>query len=275
MGTRVHKALSLQLSRSSLVPEFIRRLVPEALDHIVAMVEANKPFLPLVKRDLGRRTEFYLHAPEVGGSSVLLVEDLSEVGKTEQSESKIILLTDDLDEEREAHFQKIFPELRKQTTRKRFSEVGTAGLDGDSVTEKVVFSINQAHLLSDRELVQQIREMMGKFDQILIGEGNNKSVRQVIGMLLLSPLVAIFTAPFVKPFKLSRIVLTYLIPILPLILAWDGIVALFKIRAPEKILALVEKELSSGRGSEAWKWTSGKSPNNRGGFVIYLYGKRK
>lgn len=253
--------INLQISRAKWTPVFLQNLIPEFLDYIVSLVEANKPFLAIVKSHHNEKSDFYLHAPEAGGSSILLIPDLIR----EFPHSEIAVLCDNLTTHRQNHFTKIMPPLVKQITNINLSDVAKS----TNSCEKIVISINNAHLLSDAELVEQIKKMTEVFDQIIIGEGNNKSVRQVIGMLLLSPLVALFCGPFVKPLKWSRLFFTYIIPLVPIMIAWDGIVALFKIRSPEKIKILAESNLPKN-----WIWTSGKSQNNRGGFVIYLHGKK-
>lgn len=255
--------INLQVSQSHWAPDFIKEQVPEFLDYIVGMVEANKPFLPLIRSDKSKPS-FYLIAPEVGGSSVLLGKELHK----EFPENQINIITDNLPEARLQHFKQLFPDINVWGNFTRLSDV-SKGEDGAS---KVAVSINHAHLLSDGELVSQLKRMTQDFDQIVIGEGNNKSIRQVIGMLLLSPLVACVCGPLVKPFKWSRLFFTYVIPLIPFTIAWDGMVALFKIRSPESIKALVEGE---GQLQSEWTWESGKLPNNRGGFIIYLRGVRK
>jgi len=44
-------------------------------------------------------------------------------------------------------------------------------------------------------------------------------------MMVASLLLVLGSAPFIKPFRLERLVLTYLIPILPLFIVWDGVVS--------------------------------------------------
>ncbi|MBX3039953.1 MAG: hypothetical protein KF789_04505 [Bdellovibrionaceae bacterium] len=253
--------MNLQISRSKWLPASLKNLMLEFLDFIVSLVEANKPFIPLLQRQTNLKAEFFLDSPEAGGSAILLVPHLLR----DFPGCEISVLADHLSPERKAHFQNLIPELSSQV---RFIEQKDIGLRSDH-SEKFLISINQAHLFSDDELMARLKDFQTKFDQILIGEGNNKSGRQVIGMLILAPLVAIVCAPFVKPFRLLRLVFTFLIPLLPLMIAWDGIVALFKIRSPERL-----KELMTSDGTDGWTWKVGKSPNNRGGFVIFLQGIR-
>ena len=72
--------------------------------------------------------------------------------------------------------------------------------------------------------------------------------------------------PFIKPFKLSRIFYTYIIPLIPIIGTWDGVVSICRISKPDELLNLT-KELNS----DNYKWESGKKRN---GILnmIYLIG---
>lgn len=256
--------INLQISRAKWLPNFIKNLMPEFLDYIVSLVSANKPFLTLIQTSPNQKNKFYLHAPEVGGSSLLVALDLLK----EFANSEVYVLSDHLSKQRQEHFQILIPDVHNQVQSTTLKTINKSQSD----TERILLSINHAHLLSDQELVQMLRTLSENFDQIIIGEGNNKSLRQVIGMLLLSPLVALFCTPAVKPFKVSRLLLTYAIPLVPIMIAWDGMVALFKIRTPEKLQSIINSQISL---QNEWTWNTGKAPNNRGGFIIYLHGRRK
>ena len=87
-------------------------------------------------------------------------------------------------------------------------------------------------------------------------------------MLLFVPLTVILSAPFVRPFRISRLVFTYLVPILPLITSFDGAMALFKLYGLADLT-----ELTRDVGGPAYTWRSGKLDNGRGGKIVYLFGK--
>ena len=55
-----------------------------------------------------------------------------------------------------------------------------------------------------------------------------------IGLVL-----ALLSAPFIKPFRLSRLSFTYLIPLIPLCLLWDGIVSCLRVYSPVEMRDLV------------------------------------
>lgn len=86
-------------------------------------------------------------------------------------------------------------------------------------------------------------------------------------MIVFVPLSVILSAPFVKPFRIERLIFTYLIPILPIVTSIDGIIALFKLCAPKDL-----NELVSEIKAPNYTWRSGKLDNGRGGKIIYLIG---
>ncbi len=45
---------------------------------------------------------------------------------------------------------------------------------------------------------------------------------------MFSPIMVLLTAPFIKPFSIGRIVFTYLIPIVPIFILWDGVVSVLR-----------------------------------------------
>jgi len=72
-------------------------------------------------------------------------------------------------------------------------------------------------------------------------------------MIFLSPIVVIFSAPFIKPFKLSRLFFTFIIPIIPLMILWDGTVSVlrsYKVTELEDMLM----ELKNGK---SFNWEVG------------------
>lgn len=87
---------------------------------------------------------------------------------------------------------------------------------------------------------------------IMIVEATERNVGNVIKMvstLLISP----FLMPFITPFKLGRLFFTYIIPILPFFIAWDGIASVFRSYHPAEIEAMT-KTLKNG---DSFTWEIG------------------
>ena len=62
--------------------------------------------------------------------------------------------------------------------------------------------------------------------------------------------------PFVRPFRWSRLLFTYLIPLIPLLVLFDGTVSMLRIYQPDELRALV----AGVPGQESYTWDIGEAP---------------
>lgn len=74
---------------------------------------------------------------------------------------------------------------------------------------------------------------------------------------------SLFLVPMVRPFRWSRVLLTYVLPVIPLLVAWDGTVSALRAYTPEELLALA----TSVPGAEHYTWDAGGA-----GAALYLTG---
>ncbi len=98
-------------------------------------------------------------------------------------------------------------------------------------------------------------------DAVNAGEGfamtevTSRTVRAFATMFLM-PLFALVLTPRMHPFRWSRLLLTYLLPFIPFVVFWDGIVSCFRTRTPQELLALTsifpEYEWTAGYASGRW-----------------------
>ena len=124
--------------------------------------------------------------------------------------------------------------------------------------------VNGLHRLPPPEATELFRRLGSSGQPLLIVEGNNDNWWQAVGMLVFAPISAVLSAPFVRPFRFTRLLFTYLIPVLPLLIGFDGAAALFKLYSPADLDALVKRADVPG-----FVWRTGKAPNGRGGKIIY------
>jgi hypothetical protein len=73
---------------------------------------------------------------------------------------------------------------------------------------------------------------------IAIFEGQQRNTKSMIRMLL-SPLSVLLTTPFIRPFKIDRIIFTYLIPVLPLFILWDGVISVLRTYTIEELNLMI------------------------------------
>ncbi|SHN19866.1 hypothetical protein SAMN04488057_11046 [Cyclobacterium lianum] len=104
---------------------------------------------------------------------------------------------------------------------------------------------------------------------IALFEAQERSIPSIIAMLF-SPITVLLTTPFIAPFKLSRIIFTYLIPIVPICVLWDGVVSSLRTYSLQEMENLIGELQGSGR----YNWQLGKI--NSGPLkLLYLTGTSK
>lgn len=86
---------------------------------------------------------------------------------------------------------------------------------------------------------------------IAIAEATQRHVLLLLYMLF-TPLLVLLCTPFQRPFKWSRLFWTYLIPVIPFVVMFDGIVSCLRTYTPEEL-----RELIKGiEGMETYDWDS-------------------
>ncbi|HYU31759.1 MAG TPA: class I SAM-dependent methyltransferase, partial [Thermoanaerobaculia bacterium] len=80
-----------------------------------------------------------------------------------------------------------------------------------------------------------------------------------IAAILPAPLLALAAAPFISPFRWSRLFWTYVVPALPALIAWDGFVSCLRTYTPRELRALI----ASVAGADTYVWQVGEEPNPR------------
>lgn len=86
--------------------------------------------------------------------------------------------------------------------------------------------------------------------------------------MFFSPLTVLLTTPFISPFRFGRLVFTYLIPIVPLFVWWDGIVSLLRTYSVQEMKELV----SQLNQADSYTWHIGRMKSGPGA-ILYLLGE--
>jgi hypothetical protein len=109
-------------------------------------------------------------------------------------------------------------------------------------------------------------------DAVHAGEGfamtevTSRTVR-AFATILLMPLFALVLTPRMRPFRWLRLLLTYLIPLIPFVVLWDGLVSCFRTRTPQELLCLTTP-------FPEYDWTAGYA-SGRWLAPVYLIGRPK
>ncbi|RMG65437.1 MAG: hypothetical protein D6715_08540 [Calditrichaeota bacterium] len=72
-----------------------------------------------------------------------------------------------------------------------------------------------------------------------------------VALICLLPLVVWLVTPFIRPFSWQRLVWTYLLPVVPLVVWWDGLVSCFRVYSAEQLYRLARSIQAPGY---RWRW---------------------
>ena len=102
---------------------------------------------------------------------------------------------------------------------------------------------------------------------IAVFEGTQRSVVALLLMLLV-PLLVLLMTPFIRPFRWSRLLWTYLIPLIPLVGMFDGLVSCLRTYSVEEL-----RDLVSNLETNDYQWDIGSVKSKAGPIPItYLIG---
>ena len=80
---------------------------------------------------------------------------------------------------------------------------------------------------------------------IVVFEATHRSAKAVVAMLIV-PLAVLLVTPVIRPFHWWRLLFTYLIPLLPLVAWWDGVVSCLRTYRPEELRSMTASLADSG-----------------------------
>ncbi len=113
-----------------------------------------------------------------------------------------------------------------------------------------------------------LQDAIDKNAPIAIFELANRSLMSHIHSSLGAMLGLGFSTPFIKPFNILRLVFTYILPILPLLVIWDGIASNLRTYAPEEMNELIDQ--LDNKASYEWQtgFAKGAIPGSKVSYLI-------
>ncbi|MBC8006095.1 MAG: class I SAM-dependent methyltransferase [Verrucomicrobia bacterium] len=101
-----------------------------------------------------------------------------------------------------------------------------------------------------------------------IFDGGNRNGWMILAILVLHPILIFLCTPLIRPFRVSRLLFTYVIPVIPLCTVWDGIVSVLRLYKPKEMLKMaMEADIAY-----SYTWNSGMVKNKYGMGIAYLVG---
>lgn len=241
-------------------PDFLRNYGTDFLQFLSNKSGMYKPVIPLLENLLKENhTNTIVDLASGGGGGLLWIN--------KELEKKIpdlkIILTD--------YYPNIsaFEYTKKQSANFEFynQSVDARHVPGDLKGIRTQFL--SFHHFKPTDAKQILQNAVDSNAAIAIFEVQERSFASILAMLF-SPLTVLLTTPFIRPFKIGRIIFTYFIPIVPLFVLWDGIVSSIRTYSVEEMQNLV-KELTQ---TDTYIWQINRVKSGPG-VVLYLTGSPK
>lgn len=104
---------------------------------------------------------------------------------------------------------------------------------------------------------------------LFIFENTSRTCIDMIILFLNTTIGTLFFTPFIKPFRLSRLFLTYLIPIIPALITFDGIISCLRSYSKSQL-----SEMIMDLADQNYTWIINETKVGPFGRLLSLIGRR-
>jgi hypothetical protein len=240
---RIH---AFEFEDQAWFPSLIREYMTDFLSHMGGW--SKVPYLPFTERlaPVMRRTgdeRVVDLCSGGGGPAVLIARDL-----TERLERPVGVVLTDLypSPSRLEHARSVLPE---------WVELETRSVDAQQVPPDLLgfrLVCNGFHHLRPEQARACLLDAVQKRRGVAVVELASRSPLSML-QIVFGTATQLAVTPFIKPFRWSRLLLTYVLPIVPLCTLWDGIVSCLRVYDPEELRSLV-----SGLPHNDYAWECGR-----------------
>ena len=241
-------------------PDFLRNYMTDFLQYLSNKAKIYKPIVPIIKKGLNKSgTNQIIDLGSGGGGGLIWLN--SELKK--DIPGLKIVLTDyypnisafRLTKKKAINFEFIDKPIDARNVPKELNGLRTQFLS--------------LHHFKPKDAKLILQNAIDTDSSIAIFEAQERSVPSILAMLF-SPISVLLVTPFIRPFKFGRIIFTYLIPVVPLFVLWDGIVSSLRTYSVSEMNGLVENL----NGTEKYEWEINKVKSGPS-VVLYLLGTKK
>jgi len=247
----------------SWFPDVIRAGGTDYLRYFLIRTELYRPAIDLISDGLHKSGEDKLVDLCSGGGGY--IEQISE-GINKTSGGKYTITLTDKYPNTDAY--KLMSERSKGLIGYCSSPVDVFGVPGELKGFRVLFSA--VHHFKPDQVRSILQDAVHANAPIGLFDGGEKGIMAILGLLLIHPVAFALFTPFFKPFKLSRLFFTYVIPLIPLYTIWDGIVSILRMYQPEELY-----RIALSLEADNYTWEYGKTKNRFGIKATYLIGYPK
>ncbi|MEN2281065.1 hypothetical protein AAGF08_02935 [Algoriphagus sp. SE2] len=241
-------------------PSFLRDFGTDFLQFLTNKTGMFIPLVPLIEKGLeSSPTDTIVDLASGGGGGILSIN--AELIKKKPNLK--IILTDYFPN------RKAFEYSSKQADNISYSLESIDAKSIPSNFEGLRTLFLSLHHFKPVDAIQILENAVNEHQPIFAAEGQERSIPSFLAMFF-SPLTVLITTPFIKPFSFLRILFTYLIPIVPLFVWWDGMVSCLRTYSITEMEELIRRVKNQGR----FNWEVGRIKSGPAN-LLYLLGTPK
>jgi len=254
------KFRGFEFEDQSWFPGFIRDSMTDYLRFLFRRLNLYKPVMPILKDALLKSDSDHILdlCSGSGGAVEMIYENLK---RYYNPEIKITLS--------DLFPSKLTYEYLSKKTQGGISNINTP-IDASSVPPglkgfRTIFS--GFHHFEKEKAKEVLKNAVDGGQGIAIFDGGNRSFWMILLLIIAHPIILFLCTPFFRPFRISRLLFTYLIPVIPFCTVWDGIISILRLYSPDELLKIAHEI-----DNDQFTWNSGKERNKFGMSISYLTG---
>lgn len=241
-------------------PPFLRNYSTDFLQFLSNKTKIYKPIIPILEETLkiSNTNQIVDLGSGGGGGLIWLNQEL----KKNTLDLKIIL-TD---------FYPNIPAFKYTKKQSNNIEFITTAIDARNVPnglEGLRTQFLSLHHFKPDDAVKILQNAVASGNSIAIFEAQERSFLSILAMLF-SPITLLLVTPFIRPLKWGRIFFTYILPIVPLFVLWDGLISSLRTYSVTEMNQLIDKVANN----ESYNWKVERLKSGPG-VILYLVGTKK
>lgn len=225
-------------------PSAFRNLMTDYLGHVVALFDMHKPVVPLLSSLIASTGNTRVVDLASGGGGPW--RKLGPALRAHHQQLEVIL-TDR------------YPNLRAlervRAGNPDMFEVREESVDARDVPEDLSGIRTQflsLHHFQEHDVRRIFENAIKANHPIAVFEFQQRTLSNAV-QFALSPIFVLILTLKIRPITFSRVLFTYLIPIVPIAIGWDGVVSVLRTYTPKELESIVQ----SIDGSNAYQWSFG------------------
>ncbi|MEL6812275.1 MAG: hypothetical protein AAFP76_13175 [Bacteroidota bacterium] len=241
-------------------PDFLRNYGTDFLQFLSNRMKVYRPVVPLLEMALSKsNTAKIIDLGSGGGGGLLWVSN--ELKKSHPNLK--ILLTD------------LYPNIaafgytKKQSDHFEYIDTSVDARNVPANLSGLRTQFLSLHHFKPKDAVKILQNAVDAGQGIAIVEAQERSVKSFLAMFF-SPISVLLSTPFIRPFKIGRIIFTYVIPLVPCFVWWDGMVSCLRTYNIDEMKELMCKV----HNNASYHWDIGKLKSGPG-VLLYLIGLKK